>query len=167
MKKLKVVDEKNTKKHWTRNPIHEFVIRNETGYYCTEHKNIGPLNNGTMKQHVEGHFHGLNYETGEPMPKTKKETLEFPNPSDIITIEPTKNKPNNETLDLMTRLSYLFPTNEYARRVMASQIWFEGKDLADINNMLMYEMLLISSKPEPRKNYDPEFMKSLVKSLID
>jgi len=134
---------------------------------CEEHPERVNMNLGSLKGHIKGKDHYLNFDTGEPIPKTKKETLEFPNSSDVITIEPTKNQPNNETLDLMTRLKYIFPTNEFARRVIAAQTWFEGKILEDIDSILTYEIRSNLLNPEPRKDYDLKFLKSILKYLLN
>ena len=161
-------------------PYVPFVLFDCEKCICEEHPEKVNMNLGAIIGHIKGKDHYLNFVTGEDISKnfhnntktidkesSQSKNQTFPNSSDVITIEPTKNQPNNETLDLMTRLKYIFPTNEFARRVIAAQTWFEGKILEDIDSILTYEIRSNLLNPEPRKDYDLEFLKSILKALLD
>jgi len=65
--------------NWISHPLHSCVKIYGKDYMCDKHSKIGPLHRGTMRQHIEGREHKLDFFTGEPLEKTKKlPPLEIP-----------------------------------------------------------------------------------------
>lgn len=52
---------------WITHPLHSCVHIFGKDYKCTEHSKIGPLHRGTMRQHMEGKEHQLDFYTGQPI----------------------------------------------------------------------------------------------------
>lgn len=52
---------------WISHPLLDQVKIYGKDYKCTEHPKIGPLHRGTMRQHMEGKEHQLDFYTGQPI----------------------------------------------------------------------------------------------------
>lgn len=59
--------EKKTVQH----PYIPFVYIHDKEYFCLEHLELERLNRGSMRQHIQGKKHRLNFDTGESLVKTK------------------------------------------------------------------------------------------------
>jgi len=59
--------EKKTVQH----PYIPFVYIKGKEYFCLKHPELERLNRGSMRQHIQGKKHRLNFDTGEPLVKTK------------------------------------------------------------------------------------------------
>jgi len=47
------------------------VYIHDKKYFCLEHLKLEPLNRGSMRQHIQGKKHRLNFDTGESLVRTK------------------------------------------------------------------------------------------------
>jgi len=79
-KDLKEIEKRSLEMgNWISHPLLGEVKIYGKDYKCTKHSKIGPLHRGTMRQHIEGKEHKLDFFTGKPLEKTKKlPPLEIP-----------------------------------------------------------------------------------------
>ena len=63
-------------KQWLPHPKIKFVFIHGTKYMCSLH-DIDDLNKGSMRQHVEGKKHGVNFYTGKHL---RRSNITFPEP---------------------------------------------------------------------------------------
>ena len=59
-----------------QHPYIPCVYIHDKDYFCLEHLELKPLNRGSMRQHIQGKKHRLNFDTGEPLVKTKNQPID-------------------------------------------------------------------------------------------
>ena len=52
------------------------VYIHDKDYFCLEHLELKPLNRGSMRQHIQGKKHRLDFDTGKPTIRTKNQPID-------------------------------------------------------------------------------------------
>lgn len=58
-------------KKYMLHPYIPYVYIHGKQYFCKEHLELERLNRGSMRQHIQGKKHKLDFDTGKPLVKTK------------------------------------------------------------------------------------------------
>ena len=77
-----------------QHPKFPFVYFSGKKYFCQEHPNLR-MNGGTIKQHIRGPQHRLNYETAEPLSKQDDPFVNLPHKQKDFDIESFLNRKKN------------------------------------------------------------------------
>jgi len=130
----------STKTHWRRHPIHKFIVYNDDDEsFCLTHPNKGPFNEGSLRQHVRGKDHRIDYDTGGPL-KTKNNS-ELSNDLAEQKNQYEKHIQKEDVEILIMQLNYLFPEKEVFRKAIALEHWFKGERFNRVQAFLISEEL--------------------------
>lgn len=114
-------------------PRISFVLIHDGKYYCAKHPKPNGMNAGSMRQHLRGDAHKIDFETGNPIKKIK-------NFSEII-----KELQNQESIkskrELFDDYYYIVPKifelKDRAQAMIITNNFLEGKKRVDVVNHLI------------------------------
>ena len=115
-----------------QHPLFDFVYIQNKKLYCKKHFRPNGMNIGSMRQHIQGKLHGLDYDTGE---KLTEPDLPFEKPTQKT------NGPNQKPIDklhegyfweLYAQLVKIFPNHPRTVILVLARNAFEGELRRDI-----------------------------------
>jgi len=115
-----------------QHPTISFVYIFGKQYHCQEHPNLR-MNSGTIKQHIRGPDHRLNFDTGESLPKPNDPFVNLPHKKNDFEIESFLNR--------KIILNTFFPGNDFLINYFLAKYELNGEFKEEIWNRLMTESL--------------------------
>jgi len=128
--------EKKTVQH----PYIPCVYIHGKDYFCLEHLKLEPLNRGSMRQHIQGKKHRLDFDTGEPTIRTKNLPIDVEEHAKEWVNQKSSKKDtvNRDPFDqLVHKLVAIFLNQDNPAGVLLAKHGLEGELRDDVMKTLM------------------------------
>jgi len=110
-------------------------------YFCLEHPELERLNRGSMRQHIQGKKHRLNFDTGEPLVKTKNLPIDVEEHAKEWVNQKSSKKEVTKSdpfVDLSIKLNLIFLQRNPLVAFLLAKHGLEGELRDDVMNCLLY-----------------------------
>ena len=136
-----------------QHPIFPFVYIFGKEYSCIQHPELARMNKGSMRQHIEGKKHGLNFDTGEHITKTEHIPVDFDEQIRGGSNQTTKTESGTEPFwELKEKLDTILPGQAPIVAFLLAKYCFKGELGEDVLFYLQF-ILYMETQGLAQKNY--------------
>jgi len=113
-------------------------------YSCLQHPELGRMNRGAIKQHIEGKKHRLNFKTGEPLRATENISANLDEHVKKWPIQETaKTGPDNVSFwEFKEKLDAIFQTKDPEIAFLLLKYCFEG----ELSNWIYRQLIIRNNR---------------------
>jgi len=118
-----------------QHPYISFVYNKNKEYFCLKHPELVNLNRGSMRQHIQGKQHGLEFDTGKPLAKTKKMPIDVEERAKELANQELSKKDaakSDPFMQLVTKLRLIFLQQNPAVAFLLAKHGLEGELRDDV-----------------------------------